>query len=140
MLLRVALCAMLGATFPLTHAIAEVTITTDKTSYEVGEMVHIEAHNHGPDAEWIVSTPWFTIWNADEETCVYGCLGLPDVTEFPAGETVSMDWDTGLYPPDQPGNHAVRINVLDGPAASFVLTGGVANEEQGWTALKAQYR
>lgn len=139
MLLKVALLVALVAALLFTNAIAEVTITTDKSSYEVGEIVLIEAHNHGPEDEWIVSTPWFTIWNADEETCVYGCLGLPEVTEFPAGETVSMDWDTGSSP-DAPGNYSVRINVLDGPAANYGLTVGVSREQHGWTALKSRYR
>ena len=88
-------------------ALAEITLTTDKAMYCVGEVVHITAHNAGPDEEQFNSAPFFLIYNADTNECLFGCLGLPVMTPFPVGETVSMEWDTGNSP-DVPGNYTVE--------------------------------
>ena len=125
--------------FQASSAIAEVTVTTDKPTYEVGEVVHITAHNAGPEDEDLVSEPPFTIWNQDAEQCVFGCLGLPVVTRFPAGQTISMDWDTGLHA-YAPGNYLVQVVVNGVAPAGFVLTVGVPEEQDSWTTLKARYR
>jgi len=79
---------LLGATGT---ALAEITLTTDKPVYALGEIVHITAHNAGPTAEEFLSYPFFIIFNEDTNECVTGCAGLPVITPFAVGETVSMD-------------------------------------------------
>ena len=135
--LIVLLAALLSGTAG--NAIAEIILTTDKPEYEVGEIVHIKAHNAGPMAETFVSDPYFSIWNQDTDKCVFGCVGLPVITPFPAGETVSMDWDTGSSP-DDPGNYIVRVAVIDGPSVSYVLTVKVDADRNSWSSLKVLYR
>ena len=121
------------------NASAEIILTTDKPEYEAGEIVHVTAHNAGPGTEQFVSDPYYVIWNQDTDKCVSGCLGLPVVTAFPAGETVSMDWDTGLSD-DDPGNYIVRVAVIDGPSVSYVLTVKVDAGRNSWSSLKVLYR
>jgi hypothetical protein len=138
---RIGIFSLLSALL-LAHpgsAIAEVSVTTDKPVYEVGEIVRITAHNAGPGDEQLVSEPFFVIWNLDVEACVYGCLGLPVVTPFPAGQTISLEWDTGLHS-DPPGNYAVSVATLDGPSTTYLLTGEVPNDQSSWTTLKARHR
>jgi hypothetical protein len=120
-------------------AIAEVIVTTDKPVYEVGEIVLITARNAGPEDESLVSSPAFAIWNLDTEKCVHGCVGLPVVTPFPVGATISMEWDTGLEP-DAPGNYLVRVALTDGPSLTYVLASGVSNDLSSWATLKSRYR
>jgi len=121
------------------NASAEIILTIDKPEYEAGEIVHISAHNAGPLAEQFVSDPHFSIWNQDTDKCVFGCVGLPIVTQFPVGETVSMDWDTGLSA-DVPGNYIVRVAVIDGPSVSYVLKVKVDVDRNSWSLLKVLYR
>ena len=118
---------------------AEITLTTDKDTYIVGEIVHVEARNTGPDDQLLVSTPWMIIWNEDTMECVTGCVGLPDITPFPAGATISAQWDTGFFP-DAPGNYVVDIATDGAPSARYVLTAEVPTKEEGWSALKARFR
>ena len=120
-------------------ALADITLTTDKTVYEVNEIVHITAHNNGPDVEMLVSAPFFAIFNDDLNECVFGCLGLPVVTPFEVGETVSMDWDTGFFP-DPPGTYTVWVAINGGPSISYLLNPAVATEASSWGELKALYR
>lgn len=120
-------------------ALAEIVLTIDKAEYEVGEIVHIAATNTGPEVEQFVSSPFFVIFNADLNECVMGCVGLPVITPFLVGETVSMDWDTGLGP-DAPGNHAVGVAVAGGPTVFYLLTDAVNVESSSWGNLKALYR
>ena len=135
--LTVLLAALLSGTAG--SASAEIILTTDKAEYEVGEIVHLTAHNAGPMAEDFVSYPYFIIWNQDTDKCVFGCLGLPVVEPFPVGETVSMDWDTGSVP-DDPGNYIVWLAVIDGPSVSYVLTVKVGADRNSWSLLKVLYR
>jgi hypothetical protein len=121
------------------NASAEIILTTDKPEYEAGEIVHISAHNAGPEAEEFLSDPYFSIGNQDTDKCVFGCLGLPVITPFPVGETVSMDWDTGLSA-DAAGNYIVRVAVTDGPSVSYVLKVKVDAGRNSWSLLKALYR
>ena len=127
---------MLTATSP---AFSDITLTTDKSIYEVGEIVHITAHNNWPLVEQFVSYPFFQIFNEDTLECVFGCVGLPVITPFGVGETVTMDYDTGAMP-DIPGNYGVGIAVLGGPTTSYVLTGEVAAEASSWGNVKVLYR
>jgi hypothetical protein len=120
-------------------AFADITLTTDKSTYEVGEIVHITAHNNGPLVEEFVSFPFFQIYNEDNQECVYGCVGLPVITPFGVGETVTMDYDTGAMP-DIPGNYRVGIAVLGGPTTGYVLTGEVPAEASSWGSVKVLYR
>lgn len=120
-------------------AFADITLTTDKSTYEVGEIVYITATNNGPLMEEFVSFPFFQIWNLDIPECIYGCVGLPVITPFGVGETVTMDHDTGAMP-DTPGNYGVGIAVLGGPTTEYILTGGVASEASSWGNVKALYR
>lgn len=123
----------------ITTAQAEITVTTDKPSYEMGEIVQITAHNAGPEDEMFYSDPFFYIGNDDLNECVYGCVGLPVVTPFPAGETVAMGWDTGGMP-FIPGNYSVAVVASNGAWASFVLTEIVGTEASSWSTVKALYR
>jgi hypothetical protein len=118
---------------------AEVVLTTDKEAYVVGEIVHVEARNTGPDDKILVSTPWMIIWNEDTMECVTGCVGLPDITPFPAGTTITAQWDTGLFP-DDPGPYAVHIATDGGPTVHYLLSAAVPAEPDGWSALKARFR
>jgi hypothetical protein len=136
-LLTILLAAFLSGV--VGNASAEIILTTDKPEYEVGETVHLTALNAGPMAAEFVSAPYFSIWNQDSDKCVFGCLGLPVVTPFPVGETVSMDWDTGLSP-DVPGNYIVGVAVTDGPSVSYVLTVRVDADRNSWSLLKRLYR
>lgn len=120
-------------------AFADITLTTDKSTYEVGEVVHITAHNNGPLVEEFVSFPFFQIWNLDIPECIYGCVGLPVITPFEVGETVTLDHNTGAMP-DIPGNYGVGIAVLGGPTTEYVLTGGVAAEVSSWGSVKVLFR
>ncbi len=120
-------------------ALAEIILTTDKPIYEVGEIVHLTAHNTGPTAEEFVSYPYFFIFNQDTGECVMGCAGLPVVTPFLVGETVSTDWDTGFFP-DVPGNYSVGVAVINWPTTSYVLIDLVAAEPNSWGTLKALFR
>jgi hypothetical protein len=123
----------------MTPTLAEITITTDKPSYELGEIVHITAHNAGPTEEQFVSDPFFHIANVDVNECVFGCVGLPVVTPFPVGETVSLDWDTGTMTL-LPGNYSAGVVATNGASINFILTEVVATEASSWGALKALYR
>jgi hypothetical protein len=127
---------LLGAT---STAFAEITLTTDKPIYTLGEIVHITTHNAGPTAEEFLSYPYFSIFNEDTNECIMGCAGLPVITPFAVGETVSTDWDTGFFP-DVPGNYCVGVAVANGPTTSYVLTDGVSAEPNSWGTLKALYR
>lgn len=120
-------------------ALAEIILTTDKSEYSVGEIVHISAHNAGPEVEQFLSAPFFAIFNEDTSDCIFGCIGLPVVTPFAVGETVSMEWDTGAMP-DVPGHHTVSVPVTDGPTVGYILTDAVPVEPQSWGTLKAVYR
>ena len=120
-------------------ALAEIILTTDKPVYAVGEIVHITAYNAGPNEEEFISYPNFVIFNEDTRECVTGCVGLPVLTPFPVGETVSMDWDTGFFP-DVPGNYAVVVAATNGPTISYILTDAVSVELNSWGSLKALYR
>jgi len=120
-------------------ALAEIILTTDKPTYSVGEIVHITAYNAGPAEEQFLSYPYFVIFNQDSGECIIGCVGLPVITPFPVGETVSADWDTGFFP-DVPGNYIVGVVVTNGPTISYVLTDAVAVEQNRWGSLKALFR
>lgn len=124
---------------PVVTAHAEIILTTDKPIYSVGEIVHLTAYNAGPMAEEFLSSPYFLIFNHDTGECVTGCVGLPVVTPFPVGETVSMEWDTGFFP-DVPGNYSVGVAATNGPTTSYILTDVVAVEANSWGSLKALYR
>jgi len=120
-------------------ALAEIILTTDKPIYAVGEIVHITAYNAGPNEEEFISYPYFVIFNQDTGECVTGCVGLPVVTPFPVGETVSTSWDTGFFP-DVPGNYSVVVAATNGPSISYILTDAVSVELNNWGSLKAMYR
>jgi hypothetical protein len=135
----IALTAVLFFVGPPGASVAEVILTTDKPDYTIGEVVHITAHNAGPEDETLLSFPFFAIWNEDTSQCVMGCVGLPDINPFPAGESITMDWDTGQVP-DAPGRHIVGVAINDGPTASYVLTGSVPSDHESWTTLKGRYR
>lgn len=128
--------ALLASAFP---AFADITLTTDQSTYEVGEIVHITAHNNGPLVEQFISYPFFQIYNEDTLECVFGCVGLPVITPFGVGETVTMDYDTGAAP-DIPGNYLVGIAIINGPTTDYVLTGDVAAEAASWGNVKVLYR
>lgn len=66
-------------------------------------------------------------------------MGLPVMTPFPVGETVSMEWDSGSIP-DIPGNYSVGVAVPNGPTTSYVLTDVVTVEVNSWGTMKALYR
>jgi len=119
--------------------LADITLTTDHSNYDIGDIVHITAHNNGPNEEQFLSFPYFIIYNDDTDECVFGCVGLPVVTPFAVGETVTMDYDTGIVP-DIAGNYTVGIVVTNGTTVSYVLNGPVAAEAKSWSDLKALYR
>ncbi len=123
-----------------TVAVAAVTVVTDKDSYIVGETVHITIHNSGPEDVEFNSAPFIVIYNLDTNECPYGCTGLPVMTPFPAGSTVTDTWDTGVIP-DVPGNYRVSVNTLDASATTdYFLTDGVSVETSSWGTVKALYR
>ncbi len=124
-----------GTTYP---AFAEITLTSDKPVYVTGEIVHLTAHNAGPADEEFVSSPVFVIFNTDTDECVWGCAGLPVLTPFVAGETVTMDWDTGFVP-DEPGNYAVGLAVSGSPTTTYTLIAGVGSIPTAWGTVKARY-
>jgi hypothetical protein len=139
---RTRIPALLLALLWLTTAgasLADITLTTDQPIYDIGDIVHITAHNNGPNEEQFLSFPYFIIYNDDTEECVFGCVGLPVVTPFAVGETVTMDYDTGIVP-DIAGNYTVGIVVTNGTTVSYVLNGPVAAEAKSWSDLKALYR
>ena len=106
----------------------------------VGDMVHITAYNAGPEDEQFNSYPFFQIYNADTFDCLFGCLGLPVMTDFPVGETVTMDRDTGDNS-DPPGLNSVSMAVLfGGPTVSYLLTDAVQTVPESWGAVKVLYR
>jgi len=115
-----------------------VTVTTDKDEYIVGETVHAIMHNAGPGSAWIVSTPYFSVVHVEAEECLFGCVGLPEVTELPEGESVAMDWDTGDRP-DEPGTYRIRGHA-GGDPATYTLTASVPVEPLSWSAIKTLYR
>jgi hypothetical protein len=120
-------------------SLADITLTIDQPIYDIGDIVHVTAHNNGPNEEQFLSDPFFIIYNDDTDECVFGCVGLPVVTPFPVGETVTMDYDTGFVP-DIPGNYTIGIVVNNGPTINYVLNGPVAAEAKNWGAIKALYR
>jgi hypothetical protein len=140
--MRTGVCRTVLSLLLLTLAVtapAEIVLTTDKPEYTVGEIVHFTATNNGPEVEQLVSDPHFVAFNEDTNACVVGCVGLPVVTTFLVGQTITMDWDTGAVP-DAPGHHSVRVAVFDGPTASYLLTDAVNVEPSSWGSLKALYR
>ena len=139
MSIRISVFLALLALLSPSSAIAEVVIATDKTDYVVGEIIHITARNEGPEDEQLVSYPYFTIWNTDTDQCVYGCLGLPVVDPFLAGQTISVERDTGQQP-DPSGTYVVSVATLDGPSTTYVLTAGVRGDRSSWTTLKTRFR
>lgn len=123
-----------------TWATVAVTVVTDEDDYNVGETVRITIHNIGPEDVEFNSAPFIMITNLDTNDCVYGCTGLPVMTPFPAGTTVTESWDTGLHP-DVPGIYRVRVNILDTSiTADYVLDEGVGVANRSWGAVKALYR
>jgi hypothetical protein len=122
-----------------TAALAGITLTTDQPAYVVGDIVHITAHNNGPDLEQFMSDPFFFIHNDDLDECVFGCVGLPVITPFEVGATVSMDWDAGFFP-DAAGNYSVSLATASGPTVSYILNAPVSTETSSWGRLKALFR
>ena len=123
-----------------TIAVAAVTVVTDEDSYNVGETVNITIHNSGPEDVEFNSAPYIVITNLDTNDCLYGCTGLPVITPFPAGSTVTDTWDTGVNP-DVPGIYRVGVNILGASITTdYVLTEGVSVEASSWGAVKALYR
>jgi hypothetical protein len=127
---------ILGATC----ALAEVTITTDKTAYLTGEIVQITIQNLGPLGADFNSAPFVSIYNADTAECIYGCIGLAVMTPFPAGTTVVLSHDTGEHS-DPNGTYSVFVNMLGPPVfTQYTVTGEVGVEARSWGAIKASYR
>ncbi len=127
---------ILGATC----ALAEVTITTDKTDYLTGEIVQITIQNLGPLGAEFNSAPFISIYNVDTAECIIGCVGLPVVTPFPAGTTVLQSHDTGEFS-DPNGTYRVFVNMIGPPVfAQYTVTGEVGVEARSWGTIKAAYR
>jgi hypothetical protein len=131
---------MLSAILPATLAAAAVSVSTDKDSYVVGEVVQVTVHNSGPEDLEFVSIPLIAIANTGTQECIYGCAGLPVVTPFPAGDTVTESWDTGAGP-DEIGTYVVTPHILgDDSSAQYILSAGVPETDSSWGAIKALYR
>ncbi|MBU1071612.1 hypothetical protein KKG45_00030 [bacterium] len=123
-----------------------VTIETDQPVYALGAPVEITVHNAGPEDAEFNSSPFIAIVNLDASECIYGCVGLPVMTTFPAGATHVEDWDTGVIQ-DQPGHYRVTANVFmtgmppdPPPSAEYTLVDPSPNEMRTWGAVKTLYR
>ncbi len=120
-------------------ALAEVTMTTDKPSYVVGEVVEVTAHNSGPEDLFFDWYPLWSFWNVDTGECISWCDHLPLTEPFPNGGSIFINHDTG-YDPDPPGTYRVELSMTDGPSVTYALTEAIPNEQSSWSTLKSRYR
>jgi len=138
------LIVLLTAALPI--AAQNVTVETDQTVYTLGATVEITVHNAGPaDAEFN-SSPLIAIVYLDTFECIYGCVGLPVMTTFPAGTTHVEHWDTG-WRPDQPGHYQVTAHVwMTGmppdppPSVQYILVEPSPNAMRTWSEVKSLFR
>lgn len=120
-------------------ASAEVTMTTDKPSYVVGEAIEVTVYNSGPEDLFFDWFPLWSFWNVDTGECISSCEHLPLNEPFPNGGEIVIGYDTGSNP-DPPGNYRVELSMIDGPSVTYTLTAAIFNEQSSWSILKSQYR
>lgn len=125
-------------------AAAQLTVSTDRATYAVGDVVGITIHNAGPEAVLFVSSPACVIWNLDTLECVHGCVGLPILWYLEVGESTQDGHDTGTLP-DAPGRYCVGLNgTSDAPGsiltAEYELTTALPEENRTWGVIKRLYR
>lgn len=141
-----AVVSILLATAALPAAAQNITIETDQSVYHVGDLVEITVSNLGPADAQFMSAPYIAIVHLETEDCIYGCVGLPVITPFPAGEIHVETWNTGLFP-DQPGTYEVgAIVAIQEPGRSertsavYTLVDPTPAAERTWGEVKSLYR
>jgi hypothetical protein len=128
-----------GGVFPLAAA-AQMTVTTDQQTYEVGDIVEITIHNAGPDPVEFYSYPAHSILHVETESCISGCVGLPVIWSFEVGETMVDVRDTGLEP-DLPGHYRIALHCPGSIETTYdLLPAPIPTESVSWSRVKALYR
>ena len=120
---------------------AEVTVTTDKPAYVVGEVVTITIHNSGPGDVEFLAYPLYMIINSMTGNVIFGWDRVAQSTIFPAGHTEQFTRDTSLVP-DGLGQYAITLNLHFGwdVWTSYRLRSTVDIESMAWGGIKALYQ
>lgn len=121
---------------------AQYTVVADRTTYVVGDTVHITVHNAGP-SEAMYAEPAVAIVNSDTDTCIYGCYKWGAVLWLGVGESLSYSHDTSARP-DQPGHYWIDLFGGSGDpgsilTADYELKSVVGVEATTWGHVKALY-
>jgi hypothetical protein len=125
---------------PFAASRAEVSLSTDKNHYEVGEVVHISIHNSGPENLYFSSYPFVVAATTNPPQCVYGCVGLPVVTDFPADTTAEDSWDTGIGEVP-PGEYRIAPSITGVDVSTTIhLHEKLGSGDPTWSMVKGQYR
>lgn len=99
-----------------------IALRTDKESYSAKNSVTITA-----DIKNAGETPVDVLVNAqimDQDNNTLAVISHPDLTLNPNGsEAISLQWDTGLYPP---GNYNVFLSVVDSGKGTLLAEGSTA--------------
>lgn len=142
---RIAAAAVLLLLAALPTAAQNVTVETDQDVYHVGDLVEITVSNLGPADAQFLSAPYIAIIHLETDDCIYGCVGLPVITPFPAGAVHVESWDTGQFP-DRPGTYRVSAAVAmaglgrDVTSAVYTLVDPTPNAALTWSGVKTLYR
>lgn len=131
-------CWLLVAAAPVA---AEVTVTTDKPAYVVGEIVTITIHNSGPGDVEFLAYPLYMIINSMTGNVIFGWDRVAQSTIFPPGHTEQFTRDTSLVP-DGLGQYAIFLNLHFGwdVWTSYRLRSTVDIESMAWGGIKALYQ
>lgn len=144
-LFAILLVSMLIAALP---ASAQLTVVANQSDYYLGEIVHLTIHNTGPHVAVFLSVPVFAVMRVSDGECVFGCVGLPVLTQMSVGETWHLDFDTsacstpgpglfGMYRVDLMGSSSDPGSVL---STTFRLYDALDVQPLAWGTLKGTYR
>ena len=131
-----------------TPAAAQIlTVETDLAVYVVGAVVQITIHNPTEEPATLVSWPFTFITHEETNACVWGCVGLPVVTEVMPGETLVEHHHTSFLP-DPPGTYRVTIaeagtGLPPLPPSNWTeyeLLEPISSEKMAWGGVKSLYR
>jgi hypothetical protein len=123
------------------------TVETDAATYDPGQTVRITIHNPSDQTATLNSVPGYAILHEETGNCMYGCLGLPDLTILEAGENIVHNWDTSIHP-DPVGTYTVFVHEVGTgappdpapPSITYTLGNPTANKRKAWSGIKSFYR
>ncbi|MFO7653551.1 MAG: hypothetical protein R6X25_06980 [Candidatus Krumholzibacteriia bacterium] len=131
--------ALLIAASPAT---AQLTVATDAATYTVGDVVTITIANGGPSEAMFISTPWYAITHVEPDTCVFGCIGLPEISYLAAGASEVYSRYTAA---DGPGHYLIQLAGSSNDPGSilsttYLLENGTPSAPVTWGEIRRLYR